>query len=198
MRQKRIKGVDIALMKSLNVITEPTNLNLKGHVFLEIGSGKGNFITTLALDNPENTYIAVEKNINVCYRIAQKKQENSIDNLHILLVDSLEILNFIPEKSIDHIFLSFSDPWPKAKHHKRRLTYSNFLKIYKKILKNDGIFQLRTDHLDFFNDSIEYIEKEFDIYEIDYDYKSDKYVTEYEIKKSKHTKINQLKGRVKQ
>lgn len=198
MRQKKLKNVDIDLMTNLGVITniEKVDTSKYSNVNLEIGSGKGNFITTLAFDNPDKLYIALELNINVCYRIVEKKQELKLDNLIIILGNSNDLLEYIPNDSVDNLFLNFSDPWPKARHHKRRLTYQSFLDIYKKVLKKSGIIQFRTDHLDLFNDSLEYFENNFIIFEKDFDYKSDKYFTEYEEKKSKKGKIYQCKGRM--
>lgn len=197
MRQKKLKHVDENLMNELGVITEIEKLDLKDYekVHLEIGSGKGNFITTLALDNKDELFIALEKNISVCYRIIEKKNELNLENLIVVLGDSINLLEYLDKKSVDIIYLNFSDPWPKARHHKRRLTYQPFLNVYKVLLKTNGLIQLRTDHLDFFNDSLEYFEKNFKKESVDYDYKSDKYFTEYEAKKRKKWKINQYRGR---
>lgn len=197
MRQKKLKHVDENLMNELGVITEIEKLDLKDYekVHLEIGSGKGNFITTLALDNKDELFIALEKNISVCYRIIEKKNELNLENLIVVLGDSINLLEYLDKNSVDIIYLNFSDPWPKARHHKRRLTYQPFLNVYKDLLKTNGLIQLRTDHLDFFNDSLEYFEKNFKKESVDYDYKSDKYFTEYEAKKRKKWKINQYRGR---
>lgn len=199
LRQKKLKHVNLDLMIELGVITNVKKLDLLNYekVNLEIGSGKGQFITSLAKDNPNELFIALERNINVCYRIIEKKLEDKIDNLIIVLGDSVDLNEYLPDHSIDNIYLNFSDPWPKARHHKRRLTYESFLLIYKRLLKVDGILQLRTDHLDLFNDSLEYFDKYLDEKEVNRDYQSNQYYTEYEEKKRKKGKIYQYKGMMK-
>lgn len=198
MRQKRLKFVNLQLMKDLGVLTEPKLINTNNkEVHLEIGSGKGQFITSLAKDNPNKLFIAVEKNINVCYRIVEKRNQLELDNLIIILDDSNNLLNYLNPQTVNKIYLNFSDPWPKAKHHKRRLTYEPFLQLYKKLLVKEGIISLRTDHYNFFIDSIDYLEKYFYIYDIDLDYQSNEYQTEYEQKKRKIGKIYQCIARLK-
>lgn len=198
MRQKKLKHVDIDLMNELGVITKVKHLDTSNYsvVNLEIGSGKGQFITSLANDNKDELFIALERNINVCYRIIEKKLELKLDNLIVILGDSENLLEYLSENTVNNIFLNFSDPWPKARHHKRRLTYQPFLNIYKKLLVSNGILQLRTDHLDLFNDSLEYFENNFNIFDVNRDYKSNEYYTEYEKKKRKIGKIYQSRGSV--
>lgn len=197
MRQKKIKGLDKTKMQELEAITSPLKLKLEGTVHLEVGSGKGQFISSLANDNKDINYVALERNMDVCYRISQKKQEQQIKNLTVILDDSANILEYLEPNSVDLIYLNFSDPWPKDRHHKRRLTYYSFLELYLKLLKKDGVIQFRTDHESFFNDSITYISKYFDIFQKDFDYQSDKYYTEYEIKRIEKGNLYQLKARVK-
>lgn len=198
MRQKKIKYVDLELMQKKGVKVTPEIIDSKeSKLYVEIGSGKGRFITALAKDNPSNLYVAIEKNINVCYRIVEKKEELKLDNLIIILDDSEKLLEYFNPKSIDTIYLNFSDPWPKARHHKRRLTYPNFLNLYKEVLKDKGMIQFRTDHIDLFNDSIEYFKKQYDILNINYNHISNEYSTEYEEKKKLIGTINQLEARVK-
>lgn len=198
MRQKKVKNLDIEVMNTLGVITTINKIDIDSKynkINLEIGSGKGQFITTLAIDNPNELFIALEKNINVCYRIVEKKLEHKIDNLIVILGDSIDLLEMLNKESIDNLFLNFSDPWPKARHHKRRLTYQPFLDLYKQLLKTTGTFQFRTDHLELFNDSLEYFENNFDIYEVDRDFVGEKYSTEYEDKKRIKGVIYQCRGR---
>lgn len=197
MRQKRLKNVSIELMDSLGVITKPIKLDITNELCIEIGSGKGNFITSLAKDNPKTTYVAIEKNISVCYRIVEKKKEMNLDNLIIILGDSVDLLEYFNPKSVSIIYLNFSDPWPKAKHHKRRLTYYPFLEKYLLVLKENGIVQFRTDHFDLFNDSLEYFQKYFSLINVDYDYKKTEYFTEYEEKKRTLGKIYQCQAEVR-
>lgn len=193
MRQRNIKGLTVEKMAALGVLTKP-ELIKKDNIHLEIGSGKGQFITKLAFDNPTIHYVALEKNINVCLRIAEKMHELKLENLTIILDDSKNVLEYINKESVSHLYLNFSDPWPKSRHHKRRLTYKNFLLIYKELLKKDAIFQFRTDHEAFFLDSIEYIKEYFNLVEVNLDYKSDSYTTEYELKRIEKGNLYQLKA----
>lgn len=200
MRQKRIKYVTLDLLKEHGVITEVTDLNIPKDkkIFLEIGSGKGQFITSLAQDHPNDFFIAMEVNKYVIYRILEKKLELGLDNLMIVLGDAKNLETYFTSTQVDYLYLNFSDPWPKAKHHKRRLTYPNFLRLYLKILKKDAYLQFRTDHLNLFIDSLEYMETYFDIMDVTYDLEPSTYMTEYEEKKRVLGPIYQLKGKVKQ
>ena len=128
--------------------------------------------------------------MSVLYRIVEKKDALELDNLIIILGDATNLLEYFDESSLDVIYLNFSDPWPKSRHHKRRLTYYSFLKLYKKLLKSNGILQFRTDVLPFFEDSVTYVESLFDIFDQTYDLEISKYMTEYEEKKRKIGKIN--------
>ncbi len=200
MRQKRIKYVTIDLLKEHGVVTEVKHLDLSNDkkVFLEIGSGKGQFITSLAKDHPDDFFIAMEVNKYVIYRILEKKLELKLDNLMIVLGDAKDLETYMFNHKIDQLYLNFSDPWPKTKHHKRRLTYPSFLRLYLKVLKPQAILQFRTDHLNLFLDSLEYMETYFDIMDVTYDLEPSTYMTEYEVKKRALGPIYQLKGKVKQ
>lgn len=199
MRQKKLSFVTIDLLKSKGVITDIEKLNIdkRKKVHLEVGSGKGQFITSLAKDHPNEFFIAFELNMSVLYRIVEKRDELGLSNLSIILGNANDLLSYFDEKVIDHIYLNFSDPWPKKKHHKRRLTYTSFLQMYLKVLKDDGLLQFRTDVRPFFDDSIDYIDPVFDIFDINYQLEESQYMTEYEEKKRKITTINQLKGHKK-
>jgi tRNA (guanine-N7-)-methyltransferase len=197
MRQKKVKYATKEILESYGVIVEPKRLELTNkRVFLEIGSGKGQFISKLALDYPNDIFIAMEININVCYRIMEKKEALKLDNLIIILGDASYLNLYFDQETINGIYLNFSDPWPKAKHHKRRLTYPPFLKTYIALLKDDGFLQFRTDHLNLFQDSILYIEPYFNIIEINQNLEKSLYMTEYEIKKRATGPIYQLIGKV--
>jgi len=197
MRQKKVKYATKEILESYGVIVEPKQLKWdQKKVFLEIGSGKGQFISALAFDHPNDIFIAMEVNINVCYRIMEKKEALKLDNLVIILGDASYLNLYFEKNSIDGIYLNFSDPWPKAKHHKRRLTYPTFLKTYVELLKDDGFLQFRTDHPILFQDSLEYIEPYFKMIEINYNLDASAYMTEYEIKKRAIGPIYQLIGKV--
>lgn len=197
MRQKKLKYVNRELLKSEGVLIDIMQLKLNNQkIFLEIGSGKGLFITSLAKDHPQNIYIAMEVNINVCYRILEKKKDLHLENLIIILGDASDLLLYFKPRSIHGLYLNFSDPWPKKKHHKRRLTAPTFMEKYIVILKDQAKIQFRTDQIELFDSSIEYMHPYINIESIDYTLEESPYMTEYEIKKREIGPIYQLIGRV--
>ncbi|MBU1093654.1 MAG: tRNA (guanosine(46)-N7)-methyltransferase TrmB [Firmicutes bacterium] len=197
MRQKKVKYATHEVLASQGVLIDIKKINLtQPKTFLEIGSGKGHFITSLAKDHPKNTYIAMEININVCYRILEKKLALNLDNLIIILGDAENLLSYLDHRSIDGLYLNFSDPWPKKKHHKRRLTAPSFMERYVKVLKDQAFIQFRTDQIDLFDSSIEYMHQYIKIEDINYQLEPSNYMTEYEIKKRELGPIYQLVGKV--
>ena len=102
---------------------------------LEIGMGKGKFITTLAQQNPDINYIGIEKFSSVLIRAIEKMEELEITNLKFIRMDAEKIEDTFNKEEIDKIYLNFSDPWPKDRHAKRRLTSKEFFKRYDNILK---------------------------------------------------------------
>jgi tRNA (guanine-N7-)-methyltransferase len=197
MRQKKVKIATNEYLESCGVVTQLCELPNFPKSFLEVGSGKGEFITKMALDFKDIHFFALEVNPSVCYRIYEKKQALNIMNLTIILGDASHLPVYFKDQSLNAIYLNFSDPWPKTKHHKRRLTYPTFLEIYKKLLKEEGYIQFRTDHKDLFDDSIFYMSKDFEFKEINHDLEKSIYMTEYEIKKRPFGPIYQLIGKVK-
>jgi len=127
-------------------------------VHLEIGSGKGNFIITLADLNRDINYIAMEKYMPVLGKLIKKLPEEGIPNLAATNADAEKLAEFFEAGELECIYLNFSDPWPKKKHAKRRLTNIKFLELYKKVLKDDGVIKFKTDNRDFFEYSIEQFE----------------------------------------
>lgn len=194
MRQRKIKGLTKVKMQELGVIVEPKILDLSGIVHLEIGSGKGQFITSMAKDFPNITYVAMEKNINVAIRIIEKVKSLNLENVIVILDDASQVLSYLNTNSVDYLYLNFSDPWPKTKHHKRRLTHPNFLNIYLKFLKTAAIIEFRTDHFNLYEDSVEYFQKYFEIIENNKNYQTGKYYTEYELKRIEKGNLYRLKG----
>lgn len=199
MRQKRLKYVNLELLEKHGVITSvaPLDLPKDKSIYLEIGCGKGQFIASMAKANPDDLFIAMEVNIFVIYRVLEKKMEMRLDNLIIVLADAKYIETYIKDIQLDGIYLNFSDPWPKVRHHKRRLTYPSFLIMYKKFLKQGAKLQFRTDHKDLFDDSIDYIKNHFEILDITYNLGESSHMTEYEIKKRPLGPIYQLIGESK-
>lgn len=122
---------------------------------IEIGCGKGDFIVGTAAKEPNVNFLAVEKVSDVLVTAAEKIKNSGISNVRVCCVDAKELAEIFPEKSIDRIYLNFSDPWPKSRHEKRRLTYRTFLEIYKKILRDGGGIFFKTDNRDLFDFSLE-------------------------------------------
>ena len=123
--------------------------------YLEIGSGKGEFILRTAEKFPDRSFVGVEKSVT-CAGIALKKLvEAEIPNAKLLYRDGADVIKLLKKNSVNILYLNFSDPWPKKRHYKRRLTYSNFLSEYKRILKKDGLIIFKTDNSDLFAYSLE-------------------------------------------
>lgn len=126
---------------------------------IEIGMGKGKFITEMAMQFPEINYIGIEKYSSVLIRAVDKRKELEIQNLVFIRMDAVAIEDAFGEGEVDRIYLNFSDPWPKDRHAKRRLTSETFFERYDKILKPDGRIEFKTDNVDLFDFSLEEIKK---------------------------------------
>lgn len=144
------------------VITQPENYRgrwqeLFGNhqpIHIEVGSGKGRFINEMAKAHPEINYIGIEMNKNVLVNALDKLIESEVPNLKLLLVDGRHLTEYFADNEIDLLYLNFSDPWPKSRHEKRRLTYHTFLATYEKILKNQGEIHFKTDNRGLFEYSL--------------------------------------------
>ena len=170
---------------------------LKHPVYLEIGSGKGQFIVEMAKKNPSIFFIGVEKNISCCGFTLKKIVEEKVNNAKLYVGDGEKVVEVLKDKTVKNLFLNFSDPWPKKRHNKRRLTHDNFLKHYHRILSDDGVIIFKTDNVDLFEFSVEkFLESGFEIIHITRDYAElDEFdtMTEYEMNfRSKGVKINRL------
>ncbi|HIY93268.1 tRNA (guanosine(46)-N7)-methyltransferase TrmB [Companilactobacillus sp. HBUAS56275] len=126
----------------------------KQPLFIEVGSGKGKFITELAQKNPQNNYIAMEVQEGAIALVLKKQVELKLPNLQLLLANGSDLSELFAENEVDGVYLNFSDPWPKTRHEKRRLTYKSFLKQYQYILKDDGYLQFKTDNQGLFEYSL--------------------------------------------
>ena len=135
-------------------------LNTDKKICIEIGMGKGDFISNMAKLNPDNVYIGIELSPQVLALAIKKlnrfEEENglSLKNLYFMSFDALKLLDYFSENQVDGLYLNFSDPWPKKRHTKRRLTYKDFLENYKKVLKKDGIIEFKTDNRGLFEYSL--------------------------------------------
>lgn len=144
-------------------------------IHLEIGSGKGEFIITLAQNNPDINFIAVERCPTIALKFLRKIPEAGLKNLAVTSVDADHLEDFLAEGTISMLYLNFPDPWPKKRHTKRRLTYSRYLRIYERILKDGATLEYKTDNRDFFEFSLEQLkDSAFEIIAVTYDlYNSD-------------------------
>ena len=144
--------------------------------------GKGDFLINKALDNPNINYIGIEKYDSVLVYVKRKLDELDISNLRIINIDAVNLLDVFGQE-ISKIYLNFSDPWPKKRHAKRRLTYEKFLTIYDQVFVNKSVnIEMKTDNDDLFEYSLEsFKEHGYKVNKIDRNI-DDKYKTEYEKK----------------
>lgn len=165
---------------------------------IEIGMGKGNFILNMAINNPEINFIGIEKYSSVASVALKKMMEYNLPNLRVIISD-VQNLEELLKNRVAVIYLNFSDPWPKDRHSKRRLTSVNFLKLYDSFFKDRCIIVQKTDNDDLFSYSLDSLKGYgYDIEEISYDLHSTNIpnvMTEYEDKFSKQgVKIKYLKA----
>lgn len=168
MRLRNVKGSDERILAdSYTIQTDGANpeeflgkwashrFHNNNPIHIEIGMGKGQFITTLAKENPDINYIGIEKYSSVLVRALDKRAELELENLLFLRMDAEEIVDYFAPEEVAKIYLNFSDPWPKDRHAKRRLTSTQFLARYDKILASDGEIQFKTDNRPLFDFSLE-------------------------------------------
>ena len=162
MRLKNVPGAREAIAASDLVIKDVESLKGKWREFwgndkeihIEVGMGKGKFMMGMAKAHPDINYIGIEMYSSVLYRAVQKLELEPLDNLRYILLDAKDIANVFEKGEVDRIYLNFSDPWPKDRHAKRRLTSHTFLPVFKKILKNEGELILKTDNRGLFEFSL--------------------------------------------
>lgn len=128
-------------------------------IHLEIGMGKGKFLIRLAQENPDINYIGIEKYSSVLVRAVEKRKETDISNLWLVRFDAEYINDIFDKNEIERIYLNFSDPWPKDRHAKRRLTSKEFLARYHQFLKPEGEVIFKTDNSELFAFSLEQTEE---------------------------------------
>lgn len=157
MRQRNIKNLEERLAQNSSFVIEDPRA-MRGHwhdvfgqsvsrpLYLEIGCGKGKFILTRAQQEPENCYIAVEGQANVILRAMEKAEQAELSNLRLFIDYVHDLRDYFEEGELDGIYLNFSDPWPKARHEKRRLTYCRRLENYFEVLKPEGFVEFKTDN----------------------------------------------------
>ncbi len=153
MRMRNPKNMD-EILNSCNYFLTEDLFNNDNDICLEIGMGKGNFLLGMCLNHPNINYIGVEKYSSVICSAIKKINEYELDNLKILNIDIMDIPQYLYGK-IKTIYLNFSDPWPKKRNTKRRLTSENFLKLYDNLFKDEKHIILKTDNDDFYEFSKE-------------------------------------------
>jgi len=164
MRRKNIKDAATKVNKSKYIISPTEKIDFKALFnndnpnHLEIGMGKGRFIINMAKNNPNINFIGLEKYSSVILQATKKLDDlELIPNLKLINMDATNLKDVFSDKSIDLIYLNFSDPWPKKRQAKRRLTHENYLKIYDDLLKDKGEIYFKTDNRGLFEFSLESI-----------------------------------------
>ena len=196
MRLRNVKGAREALADSDFTVNEPTEYRGKWQelfennnpVHIEIGTGKGRFLITLAEQNPDINYVGIEKFSSVLIRAIEKQRELALPNLYFIRMDAENIEDVFAEGEVDRIYLNFSDPWPKDRHAKRRLTSRQFFGRYNKVLSKKGRVEFKTDNRSLFDFSVEEVkEAGWNLSAVTYDLHNSEMnegniMTEYEIK----------------
>lgn len=164
MRLRNVSGSRERIAESPFVVHEPESIkgNWSSSVFgndnplqIEIGMGKGRFLMELARLNPSINYVGIEKYSSVLIRGIEKQEKEKLPNIMFIRFDAEYIMDIFGEREVDKIYLNFSDPWPKDRHAKRRLTSRQFLARYNGILKDNGIVEFKTDNRELFEFSLE-------------------------------------------
>lgn len=201
MRLRNIPGAQDAILESPYVVQEPQTK--KGHwtevfekkqpLHIEVGMGKGRFLMDLARLHPEINYIGIEMYDSVLLRALQKREELEQEgvvysNLYFMRVDARLLPEIFAQGEVDKIYLNFSDPWPKDRHAKRRLTSPQFMAVYDQILCPEGKVEFKTDNRGLFDYSLEAIPEagwEIEMHTFDLhhsEYAEGNVMTEYETK----------------
>lgn len=193
MRRRNVRNAHERILKYDNIILHPKELldvdklfTKKQPIHLEIGMGKGKFIIEHAKRNPHINYIGFEKYESVILQALVKLEDIDLPNLVLVCADATNLNELFEPNSIDKIYLNFSDPWPKVRHAKRRLTSPNFLNIYESITKKPTLIEFKTDNRGLFEYSlVTFNEQKYRFNELSLDLHKDKediITTEYEDK----------------
>ena len=212
MRQRKVKNEEERLA-ALSICFVQNPEALKGRwqeafgntnpIFIEIGCGKGQFAISSAKLHPENNYIAVEGQGSVILRALEKVQDGGHPNILFVHAYIREIEDLFKPGELSGVFLNFSDPWPKDRHAKRRLAHSIYLEGYKKVLKEGGTIEMKTDNVELFEfAAAEFLSSAFEIMEETRDLHGTLLparlvTTEYEDKfREQGKRISYIKGKV--
>ena len=209
MRLRNIKNAPLRLAQNeRDFVVNPQEYKGKWHILfnnnnpihIEIGMGKGQFLTELATRNPNINYIGIEKFSSVLLRASEKLELLDLTNVRIINYDAANLMNIFEVGEVERIYLNFSDPWPKNAHAKRRLTSKTFLPIYNNILNENGEIHFKTDNRLLFEFSLESLNNNglllsnisLDLHNSDY---QGNIVTEYEEKFSQFGPIYRLEAK---
>lgn len=194
MRLRKVKNQNKKIRKNELTIVKPKDLKgrwseefgNKNPIWIEIGMGLGSFLASYSLKNQEVNFVGIEKYSKVLVRAIKRFDNEENTNVRLLRFDAGELDEVFAENEISRIYLNFSDPWPKRRHEKRRLTHPNFLKMYENILSATGEVHFKTDNLPLFEYSLEAFKKcNFEIKYKTYNLHNEKNVevkTKYETK----------------
>ena len=167
MRLRRKPWIDTAILDYADFVTPlggdwtaftghwSETFGREASLHVEIGVGKGDFLTELAAQSPDVNYVGLEMQQGVLYFAARKAAERGLKNLRLVVFDAARLTELFAPREVDRIYLNFSDPWPKARHAKRRLTSPLFLARYRTVLKADGELRFKTDNMGLFDYSLE-------------------------------------------
>ena len=196
MRLRNVPGARETIIENQFSVQQPEQMKGKwAEVFqndhpihIEVGMGKGQFIIEMGRRIPEVNYIGIEKYSSVLVRAVEKLEDFEQDNLRLIRMDAENIEEVFDKDEVDRIYLNFSDPWPKDRHAKRRLTSTRFLERYDNILTPEGRVMFKTDNKDLFDFSLEQVEEagwilESHTYDLHHsEYNEGNVMTEYEEK----------------
>lgn len=172
-------------------------------IHIEVGTGKGQFLLGMSHLHPQINYIGIEKYDSVILTALDRIKESGQETVRLLNEDVAELADFFAEEEIDRVYINFTDPWPKSRHEKRRLTYRDFLKLYRSILKENGDIHFKTDNQKLFEYSLEsFSQNGLSLHEVSLDLHNSLYegnvMTEYEEKFSqKGMRIYRCEARFK-
>lgn len=210
MRRRKIKGADEKLLSYKNYVLKEDDVKQhKGKwnklfkndnpIYVEFGTGRGKFITTLAKQNPNINFIAFEIKEEVLLKAVQKAYEDKLDNILFAWANVENILDYFCENEISRVFINFCDPWPKKRWAKRRLTHKNFLDKYIFILDEEGEIHFKTDNESLFEFSLNEMASKFLLKNISLDLANsdiENITTEYEDKfMAQNMKIYRLEAK---
>lgn len=198
MRLRRKPWIAEAIKQYNDFVFQNIDSNVRGQwreifnhnapLYVELGTGKGRFITETAALNPNINFIGIEAQLDVIFYAAQKADAKELANIRFLVFDINNILDIFAEGEVDQLYINFCDPWPKARHAKRRLTHINFLNKYRQIIKSGGRLFFKTDNKELFEFSLEqFAENGLIVEKVTYDLHNSEYavnniMTEYEQK----------------